>query len=85
MKLYLGNFQQIINFAMKNFNTIPEAFEWWIKNVYPFLPAETKKGRLTNSWRDYTHKGSISEKRMKDILLEFGNFEIKTIITYKPE
>ncbi|WP_138481937.1 hypothetical protein [Dyadobacter bucti] len=69
---------------MKTFETIREAFDWWIKNVYPDLPAETKKGRPVTAWRDYTHNLGISETRMKEILLEYGNFEIKTIITYKP-
>ena len=69
---------------MKRFETIPEAFEWWLKNIYPGLPADVKKGKPVQAWADYTFKKGISEKRMKDILLEFGNFEIKTTIIYKP-
>lgn len=69
---------------MKKFNTIKEAFDWWIKNIYPTLTPDRKKGKLTDAWRDYTHKGSISETRMKEVLINHGNFEIKMTITYKP-
>ena len=69
---------------MKKFSTIKEAFDWWIKNIYPNLSPDEKKGKLTNAWRDYTHKGSMSESRMKEILIEYGHFEIETIITYRP-
>jgi hypothetical protein len=69
---------------MKKFTTIPEAFDWWIKNVYPSLPPDRKKGKAVTAWRDYTHKRGISETRMREVLLEFGHFEIKTTIIYKP-
>lgn len=69
---------------MKNFTTIREAFDWWIKNVYPSLDPEIKKGRLVSAWKDYTYQRGISEERMRDILVEFGHFEIKMSITYKP-
>ena len=69
---------------MKKFDTISGAFDWWIKNIYPDLPADKKKGRAVTAWKDYTYKQGISEKRMKDILIEFGHFEIKTTIIYKP-
>lgn len=69
---------------MKTFTDIEEAFKWWLSNIYPDLPAEVKKGKPVSAWRDYTHGGGVSEKRMKEILTEFGNFEIRTIITYRP-
>ena len=69
---------------MKKFSTIPEAFEWWIHNIYPSLPPERKKGRPVQAWKDYMFDKGISETRMRDILVEFGDFEIKTIVTYKP-
>jgi hypothetical protein len=69
---------------MKNFTSIPEAFEWWLKNIYPELSPERKKGKAVSAWRDYTHSGGVSEKRMREILIEFGNFTIETIITYQP-
>jgi hypothetical protein len=69
---------------MKRFSSVPEAFEWWLKNIYPTLPADTKKGKPVSAWRDYTHGGGVSEKRMREILVEFGHFKIETIITYEP-
>jgi hypothetical protein len=69
---------------MNKFSSVQEAFDWWIKNIFPNLPPDQKKGKLTDAWRDYTHKKSISETRMKEILISYGHFEIQTIITYKP-
>ncbi|MPR36633.1 hypothetical protein [Salmonirosea aquatica] len=69
---------------MKKFTTIPEAFDWWIKNIYPSLPPDVKKGRPVTAWRDYTHKRGISEERMRGILLDYGHFKITTSITYEP-
>lgn len=70
---------------MKQFSSVSEAFEWWMSNIYPNLPAERKKGYLKNAWRDYTYNLGISEKRMKEILTEFGKVEVKTIVTFTPD
>ena len=70
---------------MKSFSSIDEAFKWFLENVYKNLPPDQKKGRLTYAWRDYTHGGSITEKRMREILEEFGDIEVKTIVNYKPK
>jgi hypothetical protein len=69
---------------MRKFETITEAFDWWIKNVYPSLSPESKKGKAVQACKDFTYDRGISEKRMRDILIEFGEFEIKTSIIYKP-
>lgn len=69
---------------MKKFDSIPEAFDWWVKNIYPSLPPDVKKGKAVTAWRDYTYNQGISEKRMCDILVEFGNFKIETLIVYEP-
>ncbi|MCE6988476.1 hypothetical protein [Dyadobacter sp. CY323] len=66
------------------FSSIDEAFKWFLDNTYKQLPADQKKGRLTYAWRDYTHNGSISEKRMKEILEEFGEVKVRTEVCYKP-
>lgn len=80
------DFQQINIFAyMKHFDTIPEAFDWWIRNIYPSLQPDVKKGKPVQAWRDYTHERGISETRMKSILMEFGHFDIKTTIVWNPE
>jgi len=69
---------------MKTFSTVKEAFEWWLKNIYPSLPADQKVGRLTNAWKDYTYNRGISETRMREILIEQGHFEVTTTVVYKP-
>jgi hypothetical protein len=69
---------------MKTFASVEEAFKWFLVNIYPSLPPATKKGRLTTAWKDYTYNQGISEKRMKDILAEFGEINVKTVVTFKP-
>lgn len=68
---------------MKKFSSIEEAFEWWLKNIYPALPADVKVGKYINGWRDYTYNKGISHKRMKDILSDFGDIDEKILITFK--
>ena len=68
---------------MKTFASVEEAFKWWLENIYPVLPAETKKGRLTTAWRNYTHKQSLSVGKMSEILKDYG-FKIQTKVTYDP-
>ncbi|MEO6283916.1 MAG: hypothetical protein ABIN80_20910 [Dyadobacter sp.] len=70
---------------MITFSSIDEAFKWFLENIYKNLPADQKKGRLTYAWRDYTHGGSITEKRMRQILEEYGDIEIKTVVSYRPK
>jgi hypothetical protein len=67
---------------MKKFTSITEAFKWWITEIYPTLPPEMKKGRLTTAWRDFTYSQGISEGRMKSILEEFGKVEVKTEVLF---
>ncbi|WP_026629492.1 hypothetical protein [Dyadobacter alkalitolerans] len=69
---------------MKTFNTIEEAFAWFLENIYKNLPPDEKKGELTNAWRNFTHKKGISQKRMQSILKRYG-FDVKLMVTYKPE
>lgn len=68
---------------MQTFSSVEEAFEWWLKTSTPAIPAETKEGRYRNAWRDYTFKKGISQKRMKEVLADFGDVHEKTIITFK--
>lgn len=70
---------------MKKFTSVTEAFDWWLKNIYPVLPAERKKGKLTNAWRNYTFKRGISEAKMIEILKEFGEVYVKTEVLFKPK
>ncbi len=69
---------------MKKFDSVREAFDWWVKNVYPNLPPDQKRGRLTNAWRNYTFNLGISESKMLEILKEFGDIYVKTEVYYSP-
>jgi hypothetical protein len=69
---------------MKQFGTIREAFDWWIREYYPNLPSNVKKGKPVAAWRDYHYGRGISEERMRKILIEFGDFEITLKIIHKP-
>lgn len=70
---------------MKTFTSVEEAFKWWLENIYRGLPADQKKGKLVTAWRDFTHKRGISEKRMIEILGEFGQVDVKTIVNFTPK
>lgn len=66
---------------MKQFASIAEAFDWWLKNIYPNLTAAEKSGKYRNAWRDYTFKKGISSKRMKNVLSDFAELEERTVVT----
>jgi hypothetical protein len=70
---------------MKTFTSMEEAFKWWLTTIYPTLPAEVKKGKLTYAWRDFTYNRGISHSRMKEILSEFGEIEALTLIKFTPK
>ncbi|MCE7062903.1 hypothetical protein [Dyadobacter sp. CY343] len=70
---------------MKKFASVTEAFEWWCKSVYPGLAPDIKKGKYTSAWKDFTYQQGISEKRMREILLEFGDVDVKTVVTFTPK
>ena len=70
---------------MKTFSSITSAFEWFLKNIYPNLRPDQKKGKLLDAWKNYTYQKGIAEKRMKEILDEFGECEVKTLVTFKPK
>lgn len=68
---------------MQAFSSIEEAFKWWLDNIYPNLPPEKKKGKLTYAWRNYTHSKSLSQEKMSDIL-EANGFKINIKVVYDP-
>ncbi len=70
---------------METFTNVKDAFKWFLDNIYKNLSPDQKKGKLTTAWRDYTHGGSISEKRMLEILNEFCDVEVRTIVRVKPK
>jgi hypothetical protein len=67
---------------VKTFASLEQAFECWIKTIYPTIPPSLKEGKYRNAWRDYTLKKGISQKRMKAVLSDFGNISEKLTITF---
>lgn len=62
--------------AMPQFPTIEKAFEWFLENIYPELPAEQKTVALRSAKHAFYSEGrSISQKRMKRILEENSDYE----------
>ena len=69
---------------MPQFNTLPEAFEWFWENVYPHLPSEQKTGALRRTKHAYyTGAEKVSEKRMQRILAEHVHFKVKYEVIIK--
>ncbi len=63
------------------FDTIEEAFGWFLENVYPELSSDEKK-KLKDAKYNFLAKGrSMSQKKMLSILNEYG--ELKNHFTYR--
>ena len=61
---------------MKEFKSIEDAFVWFLENVFPKLPTESKV-KLKDVKYDYYKEGrKVSTIRMQRVLSEFGDFEI---------
>ena len=61
---------------MPQFQTIEQAFEWFLENVFPELPTEAKI-KLRNAKYEYYKEGiNVSHKRMMRVMNEYADFEI---------
>jgi hypothetical protein len=60
---------------MPQFQTIEEAFEWFLENTFPELPTEDKRKLKDAKYAFYKDGLKVSTIRMKRILSEYGNFE----------
>ena len=59
---------------MPQFQTIEQAFEWFLENVFPTLPTESKR-KLKNVKHEYYKEGvNVSTKRMSRVLSEYTDF-----------
>ncbi len=68
---------------MSQFQTVEQAFEWFLENVYPHLSTEEKQ-KYRNAKYEYYKEGlRVSHKRMIRIMDEYGEFG--TLYTYKTE
>ena len=66
---------------MPQFQTIEQAFEWFLENVFPTLPTEEKRKLRTAKYSFYKEGLSVSTKRMSRIMNEYGEFA--TLYEYK--
>ena len=61
---------------MPQFQSIEQAFEWFLENTYPHLSTE-KKQELRNARYSFYKEGKkVSHKRMTRILNEYGKFQV---------
>lgn len=59
---------------MPQFETIEQAFEWFLENVFPKLPTEEKRKLRTVKYDFYKEGLNVSTKRMTRVMNEYGNF-----------
>ena len=61
-----------MRFSLPKFTDKNEAFKWFLDNIYPGLPTEDKKS-IWVARDNFVHKGSISEKKVIEILGKYGH------------
>ncbi|HAS39302.1 MAG TPA: hypothetical protein DCS93_02430 [Microscillaceae bacterium] len=61
---------------MPQFQTIEQAFEWFLENVYPNLSSEDKHILRNAKYAFYKEDLKISTKRMNRILREYSTFKV---------
>ena len=60
---------------MPQFQTIEQAFEWFLENIYPDLPTENKMAIRDAKYIFYKEGRNISNKKMQRILEEYTDYE----------
>jgi len=66
---------------MTQFQTVEQAFEWFLENVYPDLPSEDKRKLRTAKYNFYKEGLGVSKARMMRVLSEYG--ELVTLYEYR--
>ncbi|EAY28169.1 hypothetical protein [Microscilla marina] len=61
---------------MQEFDTIEEAFRWFLENEYPKLSSKQKLEIKDAKYSFYKEGRKVSEKRMKRILSDYGYFSV---------
>ncbi len=60
---------------MPEFQTIEQAFEWFLENVFPILPTPEKR-KLKNVKYDFYKEGlKVSHKRMVRVMNDYAKFD----------
>jgi hypothetical protein len=70
---------------MPQFDSLSEAFEWFLENIYPSLPTEQKTPLRYVKYTFYSKDRRVSEKRMRRILDEHAIYKVKHDIEGKNE
>jgi hypothetical protein len=70
---------------MPQFDSLPEAFEWFLENVYPKLPTEKKTPLRSVKYAFYSKDRRVSEKLMRRVLDEHAVYEVKHFLKGKDE
>ena len=70
---------------MPQFDSLPEAFEWFLENIYPDIPTEQKAPLRTIKYAFYNKNRRVSEKRMRRVLDEYSAYQVKHEIEKKNE
>ena len=68
---------------MPQFQTVEQAFEWFLENVFPTLSTEEKLKLKDAKYGFYKEGIRISHKRMVRIMNDYGKFG--TLYTYEIE
>jgi hypothetical protein len=61
---------------MPQFQTLEQAFEWFLENTYPNLSTEEKQTLRNAKYNFYKEGMRVSHKRMTRILNEYGKFQV---------
>lgn len=70
---------------MPQFDSLPEAFEWFLENIYPDIPTEQKAPLRTIKYSFYSKNRRVSEKLMRRVLDEHVVYKVKHEIEGKKE
>lgn len=70
---------------MPQFDSLPEAFEWFWENIYPNLPSEQKAPLRYIKYSFYSKDRRVSEKLMRRVLDEHAVYEVKHFLKGKGE
>ncbi|EAY28171.1 hypothetical protein [Microscilla marina] len=65
---------------MQEFDTIEEAFRWFLENDFPNLSSEDKVKLKDVKYSFYKEGRSLSKKKMVNVMEKYGEF--KTVYKY---
>ena len=60
---------------MPEFDTLPEALDWFFENVYPHLPTEEKIKLKDVKYTFYKREVNVSANRIRRVLNTYGTYQ----------